>query len=325
MNEGVRVDNLCVWFRTPQGVVRAVDGISFDVRPGCVTALVGESGCGKTVSALAIARLHPEPPAFYPAGEIRVGGVSVLRAGAREIRSVRGGRVAYVFQDAGTALNPVFTVGRQVAESVSLHRRGSDPRTEAVEWLGMAGLPDPAALMSRYPHELSGGMKQRVAIAMAIAGRPGILVADEPTTALDVTIQAQILDLIGSLRKRLGMGVLLITHNLALVAETAETLHVMYAGKIVESGPAGAVLRRPAHPYTAALLRAIPRLGRLGARSRLDGIPGMVPDPRRWPDGCRFADRCGAAGDRCRRESPDASACGADRTVCCFNSFAGAL
>jgi len=321
---GVSVENLCVWFRTPQGIVRAVDGVSFDVRPGSVTALVGESGCGKTVSALAIARLHPEPPAFYPAGEIRVGGVSVLRAGAREIRSVRGGRVAYVFQDAGTALNPVLTIGRQVAESVLLHRPGCDALAGAAESLGMAGLPDPAALMPRYPHELSGGMKQRAVIAMAIAGRPEILVADEPTTALDVTIQAQILDLLGSLRARLGMGVLLITHNLALVAETAETVHVMYAGRIVESGPAVAVLLRPAHPYTASLLQAIPRLGRSGARSRLEGIPGMVPDPRRWPEGCRFADRCSMADARCRRESPGASVCGADRTVCCFHPLGGA-
>jgi oligopeptide/dipeptide ABC transporter ATP-binding protein len=319
-SEGVEIRDLHVWFKTPRGIVKAVDGVSFDISPGRVTALVGESGCGKTVSALALTRLLPEPPAFYPRGEIRVGGVDVLAADRKTLRSIRGGRIGYVFQDPGSALNPVLTVGRQVSESAALHRPGMDPGSEAVESLRLAGLADGEALMSRYPHELSGGMKQRVVIAMALAAGPGILVADEPTTALDVTIQARILELLAELRKRLGMGVLLITHNLALVAELAETVNVMYAGRIVESGPARCVLRSPAHPYTAALLRAVPRLSSShGTRARLGGIPGRVPDPRDWPAGCRFAGRCAKADDRCRRESPPESLPEPGRRLSCFH------
>lgn len=303
--------------------MRAVDGASFCVARAEVCALVGESGCGKTATALALARLHPEPPALYPHGTVKVGGVSVLDASPQTMRRIRGKRIAYVFQEPGTALNPVVTVGKQVAECVRLHRPGMDPAGEGLRFLSMAGLGNPDRIWRCHPHELSGGMKQRAVIAMALACGPDILVADEPTTALDVTIQAQILELLARLRKELGMAILLITHNLALVAEMADSVHVMYAGMIVESGPAPSVLARPAHPYTAALLRAVPRLSRRhdSPGARLRGIPGSVPDPSQRPEWCRFAGRCDGETARCREAAPPETRPADGRTVRCWHAL----
>jgi len=284
--------------------VRAVDGATFDVRHGTTAALVGESGCGKTVTALALARLLG-PGARYVAGEIFLCGRNVLSMTERELSDVRGRDISYVFQEPASALNPVFRIGYQIMEAIRLHRPEADPRAEAEFLLRMVGIPDPGARLRSYPHELSGGMQQRVMIAMALACRPKLLVADEPTTALDVTIQAQILELMSELQKKLGMAILLITHNLGLVADIAETVNVMYAGRIVESGPTEQILRSPAHPYTEGLIRAVPRLS--DSRERRTGIDGSVPDPARLPPGCKFAPRCPRAKEECSAQEPTAA------------------
>ena len=257
----LEVAELRTWFRRDgEEPVRAVDGVSFRVPRGGTVALVGESGSGKTVTALSLTRLLPEPPAYFAGGKILFEGRNVLEMSGRELRAIRGGKIAYVFQEPATALNPVLRVGFQVKEAVRAHNRGAKAGRAAIELLDRVGLPDPKARMRAYPHELSGGMQQRVVVAMALACRPALLVADEPTTALDVTIQAQILELLKTLQGELGMAVLLITHNLGLVAETADTVHVMRAGRIVESGPVEQVLTAPRDAYTKMLLAAVPRL-----------------------------------------------------------------
>ena len=261
----IEVLNLKTWFRSPQGPVRAVDGVSFSIRPGETVALVGESGSGKSVTALSLARLNPEPPARYESGLIFWQGESVLGMKARRLRKLRGGEIAYIFQEPSTALNPVFTVGAQVAEALRLHRRKVHIQEETIRLFRMVGLPDPEKRVSAYPHQLSGGQQQRVMMAMALASQPKLLIADEPTTALDVTIQAQILELLVHLQQELNMAVLLITHNLGLVADVASRVNIMYAGKVVESGDTREVLSDPAHPYTRMLLNAVPTLG--GGRS----------------------------------------------------------
>jgi len=286
---------------------------------------VGESGCGKSVTALSLARLLPAPPARYVGGEVWFEGEDLLRAGERRLRALRGAALAYVFQEPATALNPTLRVGAQIAEAVRLRRPEADARAEALRLAERVGLPDPARRLRAYPHELSGGMKQRALLAIALACRPKLLVADEATTALDVTVQAQILELLLDEQRQFGMALLLITHNLGLVAETAEELHVMYAGRIVESGPAEALLRAPAHPYTRGLLDAVPRLDSAdwdGRRERR-GIPGQVPPLDRLPAGCAFAPRCPLAQAVCRRaEPPLAPLAGApERMARCF--FAG--
>lgn len=301
------VRGLATWFEDPAGTVRAVDGVSFDVSRERTVALVGESGCGKTVTALSLARLLPSPPAIYATGRILLDGRDVLQMSRTELVRVRGREIAYVFQEPGTALNPVLRLGRQVAEAVRLHRPDADPRAEALELLKLVGLPHPERLARMLPYEISGGMQQRVMIAMALISRPRLLVADEPTTALDVTIQAQILELLTSLQDRFGMAVLLITHNLGLVAGTADTVNVMYAGRIVEYGTVEDVLRNPMHPYTGALLRAVPTMRRGGTRHDrpVEGIPGTVPHPARLPPGCKFAPRCPRADSVCHSEEPE--------------------
>jgi oligopeptide/dipeptide ABC transporter ATP-binding protein len=312
----LKVRDLKVWFGSRKSPIRAVDGVSFDIPAGATVALVGESGCGKSVTAMALARLIPSPPARYESGQVLMANRDVLAMKERELALVRGAEISYVFQEPGTALNPVFTVGYQIGEALRLHRRDVNAKEETVRLLELVGIPDAERRVGNYPHELSGGMQQRVMIAIALACRPKLLVADEPTTALDVTIQAQILDLLESLQKKLGMAVLLITHNLGLVADKAHWIHVMYAGRIVESGPTAEVMTRPAHPYTRGLMDAVPRLE--GSARRMRGIDGTVPNPARLPPGCKFAPRCSKAQAACLRSEAALEAHGEGRRVRCL-------
>lgn len=295
------VDQLSVFFRTRTEPVRAVSGVSFSMAPGETVALVGESGCGKSVTALALTRLVAAP-GYVVGGSIRFAGRDVLAMDPERLRRMRGAEIAYIFQEPATSLNPVFRVGWQIGEAIRLHRKDVAVRDEIVSLLKRVGLPDPERRLDAYPHELSGGMQQRVMIAMALACHPCLLVADEPTTALDVTIQAQILDLLVSLQAELGMAILLITHNLGLVAGVARWVNVMYAGRIVERGPVETILRRPAHPYTCGLIAAVPRLS--GGKTRMAGIPGAVPNPARLPSGCPFHPRCPKAQELCHHVDP---------------------
>ena len=300
----LRVEQLRTWFHTRSGVARAVDGVSFDVFPGETVGVVGESGCGKSVTALSLLRLIDPPGRIEEGSRIEFEGRDLLTASDEEIRKVRGNRMAMVFQEPMTALNPVFTVGDQIAEVARVHDRASRKVAweRAVEMLSLVGIPAPRERASQYPHEMSGGMRQRVLIAMALVMRPALLIADEPTTALDVTIQAQILELLADLQQRLGTAILLITHDLGVVAEAASRVLVMYGGQIVEQAPVRDLFARPAHPYTEGLMRAMPRVGQ--GRERLETIPGSVPPPTAWPSGCRFRDRCPYAWERCEREAP---------------------
>ena len=260
----LEVKYLKTWFGSEKEPIKAVDGVSFVVGEGETVALVGESGCGKSVTAMSLARLIPQPPGFYAGGEILFQGDDVLKMTNQRLLELRGRDISYVFQDPSTSLNPVFRVGDQIMEALELHRKDVDAKSEAVKLMAMVGLPDPETRIRAYPHEMSGGMQQRIMIAMALACRPKLLVADEPTTALDVTIQAQILELLSSLQRELKMAVVLITHNLGLVADTAHSVYVMYSGRVVESGLTEDVLSSPAHPYTRGLLDAVPRLGAEG-------------------------------------------------------------
>ena len=293
-----------------EGPVRAVDGVSFSVPPGGTVGVVGESGCGKSLTALSVLRLAPDPPVRVVGGEVLFQGKDLLKLPEAELRRVRGHHAAMVFQEPMTSLNPVFTVGEQIGEGVRLHLGASrsQARERAVEMLRQVGIPAPGERVDAYPHQLSGGMRQRVMIAMALACDPALLIADEPTTALDVTIQAQILDLLKRLQAERGMAVMLITHDLGVVAESCDTVVVMYAGRVVERAPVRELFSRPAHPYTAGLLRSIPSLqvatGEAGSRRRLQAIPGMVPSLRKLPSGCAFRDRCDRALDVCARVVP---------------------
>ncbi|MBI2437275.1 MAG: ABC transporter ATP-binding protein [Lentisphaerae bacterium] len=296
------VDNLSVFFRTRIEPIRAVNGASFTVAPGETVALVGESGCGKSVTALALTRLVAAP-GYVAGGRIRFAGRNVLAFDQKQLRQMRGAEIAYIFQEPATSLNPVFRVGWQIAEALRLHRRDLAVHEEVIRLLNRVGLSDPERRRRAYPHELSGGMQQRVMIAMALACRPRLLVADEPTTALDVTIQAQILELLRHLQGELGMAILLITHNLALVAGVARRVNVMYAGRVVEWGLAQDVLLQPAHPYTRGLMAAVPRLS--GGKTRMARpLPGAVPNPGCLPSGCPFHPRCPKAQKRCSVEDP---------------------
>lgn len=319
----LEVKDLKTWFRTDGGEVRAVDGVSFTVPEAKTVALVGESGCGKSVTALSLARLVQSPPGVYAGGKILFEGNDILQMSEKDLFDLRGGAISYVFQEPGASLNPVFSIGNQIMESLKLHRPEVNAKKEAVQLMSLVGLPDPAQRLKSYPHELSGGMQQRVMIAIALASRPKLLIADEPTTALDVTIQAQILDLLGSLQKQLNMAVLIITHNLGLVADIADTVNVMYAGRIVESGKAEDVLRSPAHPYTKGLLEAVPRIEHdyAAGEVKLKGIKGNVPNPMHMPPGCRFGPRCARRKDECESSEPEisfVSGRGEDRTVRCY-------
>ncbi len=303
----LRVRDLKTYFVTEHGggIARAVDGVSFDVHPGETLGVVGESGCGKTVTSLSLLRLVPEPPGhILPGSFIEFEGRNLLALTPRELRAVRGNDIAMIFQEPMTSLNPVFTAGDQIAEAAIVHhglsRRAA--RARAIEMLSLVGIPDPETRVDHYPHQLSGGMRQRVMIAMALVCRPKVLIADEPTTALDVTIQAQILELLDRLQAELGMAVILITHDLGIVAGTVDRVLVMYAGQVVETAPTPALFARPLHPYTEGLLASVPRLDT--PRRRLHAIPGQVPAATGWPTGCRFHPRCPYAWDRCAAEEP---------------------
>ena len=298
------LENLHTYFYTDTGVARSVDGVSFQVGAGETVGVVGESGCGKSVTALSILRLVRPPGRIEPESSIRFEGRDLLALGEREMQQVRGNRIAMVFQEPMTALNPVFTVGDQIAEVARIHAGMSkrDAWQKAIEMLRLVGIPAPEQRASEYPHQLSGGMRQRVVIAMALVMNPALIIADEPTTALDVTIQAQILELMAELTKRLGTSILLITHDLGVVAENCARVIVMYAGEVVEEAPTAELFAHPHHPYTEGLLGAMPRVG--GESERLATIPGTVPPPTAWPDGCRFRDRCPYSWERCEREHP---------------------
>jgi oligopeptide/dipeptide ABC transporter ATP-binding protein len=311
----VEIKNLQVEFGGDSGRLRAVDGVSLSLERGETVCLVGESGCGKSVTALSIARLLPAPPARYVGGEILLGGRDVLKMPAAELRHVRGAQVGYVFQEPAAALNPVMRIGSQIKESLKLHRPRDATDGEVIRLLKLVGIPTPESRARSFPRELSGGMQQRVMLAMAIAPRPKLLVADEPTTALDVTIQAQIMQLLRELKQELGMAILLITHNLGLVRDLADRLAVMYAGQIVETGPAAGVLRRPLHPYTQALIQSVPELG--ASTARLRAIPGGVPQLGDFPGGCRFHPRCFKAAPECSRNVPALSQVEPGRWVRC--------
>ena len=303
----LRIRDLRTYFVSEhgRGISRAVDGVSFDLHGGETLGLVGESGCGKTVTALSVLRLVPEPPGHIrPGSVIEFEGRNLLALAPAELRAIRGNRIAMVFQEPMTSLNPVLTIGDQIGEVAEVHLGASRDaaRATAVELLRLVGFPDPGARVDQYPHQLSGGMRQRVMIAMALVCRPAILIADEPTTALDVTIQAQILELLDRLRRELGMAVVLITHDLGIVAGHVDRVVVMYAGQVVESATTAELFAQPLHPYTEGLLASVPRLD--DARERLRGIPGQVPAATAWPVGCRFHPRCPYAWEKCAAEEP---------------------
>lgn len=299
----IKVEDLKTYFYTDDGTVPAVDGVSFSIEAGKTLGLVGESGCGKSVTSLSIMRLIP-PPGKIVGGKIIFEGIDLLELSESEMRRIRGNKISMIFQEPMTSLNPVFTVGSQIAEAIQLHQ-GLDKNSameKAIEMMRLVGIPSPELRAKDYPHQLSGGMRQRIMIAMALACNPKLLIADEPTTALDVTIQAQILELIKELREKLGMSVLLITHNLGVVAETADNVAVMYAGRIVEYGSVRDIFKHPLHPYTWGLLQAIPRLDT--TRDRLLTIEGTVPDMASLPSGCKFAPRCMFATAECEKTEP---------------------
>jgi len=306
------VDDLRTYFDLRHGVVKAVDGVSFSLAPQETLAIVGESGCGKSITALSLMRLVPDPPGRIAGGSIKLAGIDLLALDEDTMRAVRGKDIAMVFQEPMTSLNPVLTIGSQIAEAVLLHENVSRPQawTKAVEMLRITRIPEPEQRAKEYPHQLSGGMRQRAMIAMALACHPKVLIADEPTTALDVTIQAQILDLIVDLQHKLGTAVIFITHDLGLVAEMARRVIVMYAGRKVEEAPVEELFARPQHPYTHGLMASVPRLSLMSGSTekrsdRLQEIPGMVPALSDLPGGCVFAPRCAHAENRCRERYPD--------------------
>lgn len=317
----LEVRNLKTYFATRRGEVRSVDDVSFSIELGETLSLVGESGCGKSVTALSIMRLVA-PPGRVTGGEVLFEGRNLISLSEKEMRTIRGNDIAMIFQDPMTSLNPVYTVGEQIAEAIRLHRKVSkrEAWNQAIEGMRDVAIPAPEIRAKTYPHEMSGGMRQRVMIAMALACDPKLLIADEPTTALDVTIQAQILDLLTELRQKRNLALLLITHDLGVVAETSDRVAVMYAGKIVEEASAKELFARPRHPYTEGLLRAVPRLDeeRHGRATRLQTIEGVVPNPLALPDGCRFAPRCAHALDKCREGEIPLTGVGAEHASRCI-------
>ncbi len=317
----VDVKNLRTFFYTEDGVVPAVDGVDLTIHRGEIMGLVGESGCGKSVTALSIMRLIPNPPGKIISGEILFHGEDLLKKSEEEMRLIRGDKISMIFQEPMTSLNPVFTVGDQISEAITLHQKidEAEARKRTVEMLHLVGIPEPERRYSQYPHELSGGMRQRVMIAMALSSNPELLISDEATTALDVTIQAQILDLMRGLQKKLGMAILIITHNLAVVAEMAETIAIAYAGKIVENASAREIFKSPRHPYTYGLLQSIPKFTERRTNEPLPAIEGMVPSPYHMPNGCRFNPRCPFATEKCRAEEPELVELTPGHLVRCFH------
>jgi oligopeptide transport system ATP-binding protein len=315
------VKDLATHFFTESGVVKAVDGVSYDIEEGETLALVGESGCGKSVSALSLMRLIPNPPGKTVAGEVIFEGEDLLKMSDQDMRHIRGNRMSMIFQEPMTSLNPVLTIGRQITESLELHLKmdRQAARERAAELLSLVGIPDAMRRLDDYPHQFSGGMRQRVMIAMGLTCNPRLLIADEPTTALDVTIQAQILELIQRLSTELGLAVLIITHNLGVVARYAHRVNVMYAGKIIERGGAEDIYKRPKHPYTHGLLKSVPRLDQ-PKREKLDPIQGMPPDLISLPPGCAFRPRCVYATARCETDIPELTAVGEGHVAACWES-----
>ncbi|HJR54706.1 MAG TPA: ABC transporter ATP-binding protein [Gemmatimonadota bacterium] len=314
----LQVEDLKTWFHTEEGTAKAVDGVSFDVRPRETLGIVGESGCGKSVTSLSILRLIPQPPGEIAGGRILFRGLDLLDLPEKEMRKIRGNEIAMIFQEPMTSLNPVYTVGDQIGEVLRLHRDMSkdEARQRSIEMLRRVRIPDPEQRVDEYPHQLSGGQRQRVMIAMALACDPALLIADEPTTALDVTVQAQILALLNQLQDEYGMSIMLITHDLGVIAETAHRVVVMYAGVVAEVGTAEQVFGGPNHPYTEGLKAAIPKLGE--KVERLHTIPGSVPSPYEEIIGCPFQNRCPYVMDRCRREFPDLYTLGPGHLARCF-------
>ena len=302
----LEVRDLKTHFFTLDGVVKAVDGVSYELNEGETLGLVGESGCGKSVSALSVMRLIPDPPGKIVSGEIFLDGEDILKIGMEDMREVRGAKIAMVFQEPMTSLNPVLTVERQLTETLQLHMGMSkvESQRESVNLLTRVGIPDPESRIKQYPHQFSGGMRQRVMIAMALSCNPRLIIADEPTTALDVTIQAQILDLMKSLTSEFGVALIVITHNLGVVARYADRVNIMYAGKVIERGEAKEIYANPRHPYTVGLLRSVPRLD-LPRRAKLDPIEGQPPDLINLPPGCAFRERCRWAIDKCATDMPE--------------------
>jgi len=318
----LEVKDLHTEFRTGAGVVPAVDGISYSVERGETVAIVGESGSGKTAGALSILRLIPDPPGRISRGEILFDGRDLLRLSGEEIREIRGADIGMIFQEPMTSLNPVLTIGRQITETLEQHRGANRAAAQkrAIELLGMVGIADPARRLRQYPHQLSGGMRQRIMIAIALACNPKLIIADEPTTALDVTIQAQILELMQKLTQQLGVALIIITHNLGVVARYAQRVNVMYAGRIVEAGPAAEIYHNPRHPYTMALLRSVPRLDR-PRQARLDPVEGQPPDLTRLDAGCSFRPRCRFAVEACALSRPPLQpAADGQHYAACFRS-----
>ncbi|CAM3445253.1 ABC transporter ATP-binding protein [Brevibacillus invocatus] len=316
----LHIENLQTHFFTDRGQIPAVDGVSIKVHKGEVVGIVGESGCGKSVTSLSIMKLVPNPPGKIVGGTIRFKGEDLVTASEKRMREIRGNEIAMIFQEPMTSLNPVFTIGDQIGEAVRIHTKASkkESRQRAIEMLKKVGIPRAEAIVDEYPHQLSGGMRQRVMIAMAMACNPELLIADEPTTALDVTIQAQILDLMRQLNRDADTAVLLITHDLGVVAQMCHRVVVMYAGKVIEEGDVRTILKEPKHPYTIGLLNSLPKLEE--SQERLYSIPGNVPIPGSLTTGCRFAPRCEQAVDRCRQEMPELVAVGENHRSRCWLS-----
>ncbi len=304
----IHVDDLSTHFYTPEGLVRAVDGVSFVIRKGMTLGVLGESGCGKSVTAMSIMRLIPEPPGRIESGSVHMDGSNLLSLSLSQMRRVRGNDIAMIFQEPMTSLNPVYTVGDQIAETFLVHQKTPYKKAleRAAEMLSLVGIPSPEKRVHEYPHQLSGGMRQRAMIAMAMACRPRLLIADEPTTALDVTIQAQILDLMLQLQEERGMALMMITHDLGVIAEVSDDVMVMYAGQVMEYAPVERIFTDPHHPYTMGILRSVPRLGSKfkDGKQPLQEIPGVVPSLSRLPRGCLFEPRCNRAMERCKIERP---------------------
>lgn len=321
MDPVLRVENLRTAFQTERGLLEAVAGINFQLFKGKTLGLVGESGCGKSVTSLSIMRLIPTPPGKILGGKIWYGGKDLLKLTEPEMRKIRGNKISMIFQEPMTSLNPVFTVGNQITEAIKLHQKlpRSEIKNKAIEMLKLVKIPAPERRIDEYPHQMSGGMRQRVMIAMALSCKPDILIADEPSTALDVTIQAQILELLTELQEKLGMSILLITHDLGVVAETADEVAVMYAGKIVEYASVDEIFHHPMHPYTVGLLNSVPKYGEEKTHERLETIPGIVPDLLSLPPGCRFQDRCPLVNDLSREAEPELEEKRPNHWVACFN------
>ena len=327
MEKILEVRNLSTTFYTEAGVARAVDDVSFNVYKGRTLGIVGESGCGKSVTSLSIMRLIPNPPGKISGGQILYKGRDLVKLPIAEMRAIRGNEISMIFQEPMTSLNPVFTVGDQIMEAIVLHQKVSKKEAlgRAIEMLKLVGIPSPETRVHDYPHQLSGGMRQRIMIAMALSCNPSVLIADEPTTALDVTIQAQILDLMRKLRETLGMALILITHDLGVIAETADEVLVMYAGKVVEQGPVGEIFANPKHPYTRGLLSSIPKFStdptKREKKKRLETIPGIVPALTELPQGCRFQSRCTHVVEECRGKEPPLRVVGPEHLIACYKDL----